>query len=630
MSSQIPTDECDLILQGGITSGVVYPPAILELKTKYRFRGVGGASAGAIAAAVTAAAEHGRMHDTGAPGAGFDGLKKLSDDLSSPRFITDRFQSTPETYAAFEVIKGVLRALTDAGDRKGVGRALFLVRRILWAFLSTHAAVVLGATVVALVLLALPLHFGLGVRPVSHPVTCAVAGVVALTGALVFAVGWAALRTWKRVTRQLFGFCIGSQGPDATADSAALTDWLYTSMQELAGLPRSEPLTFAHLRRPPVMVDLKMTTSNLSLGQPMVLPDDGVFLYSRAELSPYFPPEVMNYLEEADPRRTLGRKNIKLEPDLRRLDLGEGLPVIVAVRMSLSFPILLSALPLRHLANADFARDWTDQTLHTHQTQRHVFSDGGIAHNFPVQMFDAWVPSRPTFGIALQDSPFSDTRAAHVSPSFMPSGERVLLPEAKDTLKVRPAFKEVASIPDFGAAILDLARSYRDRYHSALPGCRERIVRVYLGPDEGGLNLSMSQKALDDIRGYGTRAGRALLERYPTFDGAGALEHRWVRLRSLMPALEAELRGLQKYGAKVSRGGESWWDAAERSFEELIVASKQDAKGRMHGHLTDADEARLRIQLRALIAFAKTVYEAGAEPIESLNPASTVRVGRDL
>lgn len=49
-------DECDLVMKGGITSGVVYPPAVLELATRYRFRSIGGSSAGAIAAALAAAA----------------------------------------------------------------------------------------------------------------------------------------------------------------------------------------------------------------------------------------------------------------------------------------------------------------------------------------------------------------------------------------------------------------------------------------------------------------------------------------------------------------------------------------------------------------------------------------------
>ena len=57
--------ECDLVLKGGITSGIVYPSAIAKLASHYRLRSIGGASAGAIAAAAAAAAEFGRA--TGRP-----------------------------------------------------------------------------------------------------------------------------------------------------------------------------------------------------------------------------------------------------------------------------------------------------------------------------------------------------------------------------------------------------------------------------------------------------------------------------------------------------------------------------------------------------------------------------------
>src|SRR5262249_32078602 len=47
--------ECDLVMRGGITSGIVYPRAIANLAETYRFRSIGGTSAGAIAAAAIAA-----------------------------------------------------------------------------------------------------------------------------------------------------------------------------------------------------------------------------------------------------------------------------------------------------------------------------------------------------------------------------------------------------------------------------------------------------------------------------------------------------------------------------------------------------------------------------------------------
>src|SRR5687767_7338340 len=54
---------CDLTMRGGTTSGVIYPLAVCALAEHYTFRNVGGASAGAIGAAATAAAEYGRYRE---------------------------------------------------------------------------------------------------------------------------------------------------------------------------------------------------------------------------------------------------------------------------------------------------------------------------------------------------------------------------------------------------------------------------------------------------------------------------------------------------------------------------------------------------------------------------------------
>jgi len=36
--------ECDLVMRGGITSGIVYPRAIAKLAETYNFRSIGGTS----------------------------------------------------------------------------------------------------------------------------------------------------------------------------------------------------------------------------------------------------------------------------------------------------------------------------------------------------------------------------------------------------------------------------------------------------------------------------------------------------------------------------------------------------------------------------------------------------------
>src|SRR4051794_28900018 len=64
---------CDLVLTGGVASGVVYPWAIVELARAYRFRNIGGTSVGAMAAALAAAAEYGRRTGYEAP---FEALRR--------------------------------------------------------------------------------------------------------------------------------------------------------------------------------------------------------------------------------------------------------------------------------------------------------------------------------------------------------------------------------------------------------------------------------------------------------------------------------------------------------------------------------------------------------------------------
>src|SRR4051794_12504724 len=93
-----PTLECDVVMKGGITSGVVYPGAIAELAQRYRFRSIGGTSAGAIAAALVAAAEYAREH--GDP-AGFDAVAalpaELADEVGGRSLLLRLFQPDAET-----------------------------------------------------------------------------------------------------------------------------------------------------------------------------------------------------------------------------------------------------------------------------------------------------------------------------------------------------------------------------------------------------------------------------------------------------------------------------------------------------------------------------------------------------
>src|SRR4051812_14704072 len=88
---------CDIIMKGGITSGVVYPQAILRLSEKFQFRSIGGTSAGAIAAVLTAAAEYNRA------GGGFETIKSIPNDIRDN--LESLFQASPEVATVFAVGK---------------------------------------------------------------------------------------------------------------------------------------------------------------------------------------------------------------------------------------------------------------------------------------------------------------------------------------------------------------------------------------------------------------------------------------------------------------------------------------------------------------------------------------------
>src|SRR5262245_46859097 len=105
-------------MKGGITSGVVYPGVVVRLARRYRFRSIGGASVGALAAAMTAAAEYGR------PSGGFQRLSQVPRELASTvdgePFILALFQPEPSTRRLFRtavafqrygVARGALRAI---------------------------------------------------------------------------------------------------------------------------------------------------------------------------------------------------------------------------------------------------------------------------------------------------------------------------------------------------------------------------------------------------------------------------------------------------------------------------------------------------------------------------------------
>ena len=133
-----PSETCDVIMKGGITSAVVYPRGLAEFAKTYRLRGLGGTSAGAIGAVAGAAAEYGR--ETG----GFDRLERLPEQLYDGA-LERLFVPGARVRRLFRIMKAAT-ASVPAGQPKPAG--WWVVTRAVLAtywFVTGAAAVLLVA-----------------------------------------------------------------------------------------------------------------------------------------------------------------------------------------------------------------------------------------------------------------------------------------------------------------------------------------------------------------------------------------------------------------------------------------------------------------------------------------------------
>ncbi|HEY5979077.1 MAG TPA: hypothetical protein VIT41_05515 [Microlunatus sp.] len=584
-----PLLQCDIVMKGGITSGVVYPLAVCELATTYRLRSVGGASAGAIAAAAAVAAEMGRRSVLARPAAaaapadaspgaaaapaaadtlprGFLGLAQfprlLAENQPDGRsLLFHLFRPQPEATRLFGLLSAVLEQKTRLPDKpskvRQLGAAMAVVAHATRkAPIRSLAGVVLGLTLVVLGIVGL-FRLPSGSSPVVV-VTLALAivvGVLATKVGLAIALLSGVLADLGRLPSVGFGM---SSGRGADDSQLALTPWLYRRLQELAGRPYDRPLTFGHLQADELQ--LQMMTTNLSRAQPMAMPwNDDVYFFEPAEFEKLFGPVVVETMVDHPPplpsgpvarrtREVLLRHAGTKRPFPRAADL----PIIVATRMSLSFPLLISAVPLyaldysgANLAYVEAVRAWRrqhpDAGLDEHAaavTQRPVFdvnwfSDGGLTANLPVQFFDSVLPSRPTFAIDL--APFSDDHprsADERDNSYLP-----LVNQGGGHRRTsRWAPKPLSALFSFGASLMETARTWVDQASLTMPGYRDRVVTVYQNGAEGGINLAMPPELVAALSQRGRFAAARLVERFGP-DGEGWPNHKWIRYRTSTAAL---------------------------------------------------------------------------------------------
>jgi hypothetical protein len=571
-------------MKGGITSGVVYPAAIRELAEEYRFVNIGGSSAGAIAAAVCAAAEYGRQggHD------GFSALDDLSKDLGTQGLLLGLFQPAAPGRPAFAALS---KALDARADKQGaLAPALktlvwkHLVRAVVAALVAAAPLLALGAVAVVatmdlgfiaqiLTLLATTLLLVLlvslsvvGARVREHCALKLAVLVAALGGTVYAAVAIAGVATaiqllallpaafmlvalaplaalgavgmatgrgvWTALNENDFGLCPGTDR-DGVPGRPALIDWLDRHIQAAGGRTDGDPaLTFGELTAKSVGVNLEMMTTDLSHARPVRVPSQlGDYLFDPGELRARFPERVVAQMEAAGDAVEGGVGLRTIDPDR--------LPILVGARLSLSFPGLLSAMPL-HRPGPDGGT-----------TRRHLLSDGGICSNFPIHFFDSWFPSRPTFGLDLASFPDAEATSEARRGDQEDAEAPVFI---ADPLKPSaPRWEGVANVGDFAGQIKDAMQNWRDALQSELPGFRERVCQIRLSSEEGGLNLNMDAGQIRLLAERGRGAGKLLREvfREGTPDdpsgGVAWRQNRWIRYLTLMQALQRNLRELDEH-----------------------------------------------------------------------------------
>lgn len=574
LTERPPPDRfCDLVLTGGVASGVVYPWAILEIARAFRFKNIGGTSVGAMAAALAAAAEYGRRHGYDE---GFEVLRQAPGDLAAPRgglrtTMLSLFQPEPAGQRLFDLFVSAVDVYGER-ERGGVPRWIRLVgpalrafrREALWGGLVGVAA--MGAV------LALIGAIG-GWRAVGWG---SVPGVLL---ALLLGAGAGVLRWGLRhdlvegLARNGLGLCRGrtTQGRDPD-ERPGLIEWLDKGIQLAAGLKReAAPLSFRDLWSAPAApgaprrrvdeaaaprersINLEMITSNVTHGRPRRLPltaESDALFFRPVELAPYFPPRVMAALVAgAVPCTPAGVPDPRLPHredgfyELPRADL----PVVVAARLSLSFPLLFSAVPLYAL---DREMPAGERVL-----KRCWFSDGGLCSNFPVHLFDAALPRWPTFGLWLgRRSPFYRRARVWLPRHRLHGGRDSWQRFDPDDPAARIDTRERLNDPlsflgRFLLAAATTAKDWQDRSAMRLPTVRNRVARLALRPGEGELHIGMPRKRiLRMAHRYGTASGKLFVERFAGAPGAPPApawrEQRWVRLQALLAGLREFVDGV--------------------------------------------------------------------------------------
>ena len=513
--------ECDLIMKGGVTSGVVYPAAIVIIGKHYRLRSIGGTSAGAMAAVLAAAAEYRRQNGGGY--AGFEQLKKVDEHLATK--MKEMLQPSPALDPVFKIALDFLE--------NGLGGSIGQKAKRVWKYYRLLKPFRKGVKFAAFRNGALVFGGALAGAVAFAFLPLAGAGLVA--GAILYA-AQVLFKIFKNVEATFEAHDYGML-PGTTQkgrDGAAIIDWLADQIDMIAGnwpdnSAPDRPLTTGDLRgaddQEKYSIDLAAITTDLTSQRPFQLPlkipNHHYFL--EKEMNAVIPPRVVRWMMTQSSGQ---EKQITIDGNTETiypLPVADKFPIILSARLSMSFPGLIQAVPLWRKDKV--AGKWV----------RCLFSDGGISSNLPVHMFDSWLPRRPTFAITLDS--YDETRhGQHPADQTNVENRVHFSGEIRDVFKYRPV--KIAGIFSFLKFMFYSAKDWQDRLQSNLTGFDERVATIYLDSSQGRLNLGMGRDDIKLLQSYGALAGQKIVNDFD-FD-----ENRLRRALSILPILGTNLEAV--------------------------------------------------------------------------------------
>jgi predicted acylesterase/phospholipase RssA len=622
---------CDLVMKGGVTSGVVYPTTMCRLAQKFRFRNIGGTSAGALAAALAAAAEHERRTVEGSS-VGFRRLAGVPAYLGSGTHLRDLFQPSPTTAPLFNLgmawlTKPSLPAITLAALR-------------IYSKLTALAAI--GGGIVLAVLLGLVGYISSACNDSDAARRDWIVGVAVVVAVLISLLAFGAFAAWL-ILRQIlatlqgdvpdndFGLCTGLETPNP-GGQISLTPWLADQIDYIAGRTGVEtqpadspldPLTFGDLHGTPDpsdypyptgsevldslnarsvrAVNLEMVTTDVTAGRPYRLPFETTggtqFFFDPVELARFFPARVLKRMcggahsvkiDLANGGSGAVRATATVVPFPDALDL----PVIVAARMSMSFPFLFSAVPLYAVDRAAYA-SWSGVAAEQPEFRKTWFSDGGLSSNIPIHFFDGPIPRWPTFALNLRGFPRTKNgKEDTLDPKMTTESDKVFLATRYDPDVELFDLRGNRRMFQFVNSLLDAMRNWNDNTLMQLPSYRERTVEIAMTDSEGGLNLVMPDVVLKSIMTRGFYAAELFNTTFaaPTLNDSPAWnDHRLIRLRtSLLMQSEWTRRFAMSWKTPMNPPYRDLIDAPGPPYTTVFAPGERKSAHQFADHLADA------------------------------------------